>query len=745
MSEPIFYQRLAELLKEIQNVTSFSESFPEFEPKVLELFDCERITVYQRNKHSFDIVSRYKSGDELREIRVPIGPQSLAGYVAFSKQGLVVEDVHDADALHAIHPKLKFAARFDHKSQFRTHNMIVVPIIANHILLGVLQLINKNNKADFTLEDQTQAQELANFIGQKFKYELGGTNGPFEYLRHKKWITESELKRIEANSRNHADAIRRLIDDAKLMPEQVALSLEIFHQTKHLGYDPDNYHLHAANSKLNTQYLKRNTVCILANVNESPIVLMAEPNNAALLLEIESATGLSAYDIHVGLPSNILKYLGSTSGGDDQLGEIGDILGEIEDDSDDEEIGQDEILTEEAPAVVRLVNKILHDAKQFDASDIHIDPNKGNSPTKVRMRVDGVCQEILQIPASHHAATIARIKIMSKLDIAEKRLPQDGKFAVKINSNLVEVRIATIPTVFGEGVVMRILASGGAMPFDSLNLSPRNAERLNKMIVQPHGIILVVGPTGSGKTTTLHAVLGKLNTPDKKIWTAEDPVEITQPGLQQVQMNNKIGFDFKTALRAFLRADPDIILIGEMRDRETAHAGVEASLTGHLVLSTLHTNSAPETVTRLIDLGLDPVNFSDACVGILAQRLIRTLCSKCKAPYTPSDDEKAFLIRQYGKDQFKELRVDIANLTLYKANGCATCGDSGYKGRTGLHELLMMSSPLRHIVNTGGTATDIKKLGIEEGMRTLVQDGIYKVLLGQTDFVQLQKITSSDH
>ncbi|AWB68602.1 general secretion pathway protein GspE [Saccharobesus litoralis] len=744
MSETVFYQRLSELLKEIQNVTSFSESFPEFESRILELFDCDRITIYQRNKNSFDIVSRYKSGNELREIRVPIGPQSIAGYVAFAKQGIMIENVQNPDELHRHHPKLKFADRFDKQSQFVTRNMLVVPIIANHILLGVLQLINKKDGLDFSLDDHTQAQELADFIGQKFRYELGGTSGPFEYLRHKKWVTESELKRIESNARNHADAIRRLIEDAKLMPEQVAMSLEVFHQVKHVSYDPEKYHLHALNEKLNDQYRKRNCVVILADVEENAIILMAEPNNAELLMEIESATGLINYDICVGLPTNILKYMGSTTGSDDQLGDLGDILDEIEDDSGDEEIGSDEILTEEAPAVVRLVNKILHDAKEFDASDIHIDPNKGTSPTKVRMRIDGVCQEILQLPASHHPAAVARIKIMARLDIAEKRLPQDGKFAVKINGNLVEVRIATIPTVFGEGVVMRILASGGAMPFDKLNLSPRNNDSLLKMIQKPHGIILVVGPTGSGKTTTLHAVLGKLNTPDKKIWTAEDPVEITQPGLQQVQMNNKIGFDFKTALRAFLRADPDIILIGEMRDRETAHAGVEASLTGHMVLSTLHTNSAPETVTRLIDLGLDPVNFSDACVGILAQRLIRTLCGKCKEEYKPEKEELDFLVRQYGEQYFNELGIDINEVNLYRAKGCATCGDTGYKGRTGLHELLEITPELRHIINDGGTATAIKVEGMKGGMRTLVQDGIYKVLQGQTDFVQLQKITAAD-
>jgi type II secretory ATPase GspE/PulE/Tfp pilus assembly ATPase PilB-like protein len=291
--------------------------------------------------------------------------------------------------------------------------------------------------------------------------------------------------------------------------------------------------------------------------------------------------------------------------------------------------------------------------------------------------------------------------------------------------------------------VMRILATGGAMPIEKMNLSDENMQMLKHIVRRPHGIMLVVGPTGSGKTTTLHAILGYLNTPDKKIWTAEDPVEITQAGLQQVQVNPKIGFTFANALRAFLRADPDIILIGEMRDKETAHAGIEASLTGHLVLSTLHTNSAPETITRLLDLGLEPVNFSDACVGILAQRLIRTLCTECKTPYTASADEIAFIERQYGNDVINELSL-TQPVTLHQANGCEHCGDIGYKGRTGVHELLTMTPDLRGLVYQHANVTQLATQAAQDGMRTLMQDGIKKVILGITDIKQIQILGGVD-
>ena len=337
---------------------------------------------------------------------------------------------------------------------------------------------------------------------------------------------------------------------------------------------------------------------------------------------------------------------------------------------------------------------------------------------------------------------MSRIKIMSGLDIAERRKPQDGKCAVRFRGQPIELRVATIPTVNGESVVLRILAASEPLPVEKLNLSERNISELKKLVVRPHGIMLVVGPTGSGKTTTLHAVLGHINTPERKIWTAEDPVEITQSGLQQVQVLPKIGFDFAAALRSFLRADPDVIMIGEMRDRETASSGIEASLTGHMVFSTLHTNSAAETVTRLLDMGIDPISFSDALLGVLAQRLVRTLCDKCKQAYQPTTREIESLIHYYGEQYFDELNVDRAGLTLYKAKGCEHCAGSGYRGRTGVHELLVSSPEMIELIYKNATAGEIHSLSVQQGMRTLMQDGIAKLLRGQTDIEQIMKVAS---
>jgi len=358
------------------------------------------------------------------------------------------------------------------------------------------------------------------------------------------------------------------------------------------------------------------------------------------------------------------------------------------------------------------------------------------------VRVDGICREILKVPSEHTGALIARIKVMSRLDISERRLPQDGKCKLKIRGRALELRVATVPTVNGESAVLRLLAAGSAMPLEKLNLSPKNMENLLEVSKHPHGLILVVGPTGSGKTTTLHAVLGYLNTPDRKIWTAEDPVEITQPGLQQVQMQPKIGFTFAAAMRAFLRADPDIILIGEMRDHETAHIGIEASLTGHLVLSTLHTNSAPETITRLLDLGLDPVNFSDALLGILAQRLMLTLCGKCKEAYKPDEKELNHLIDQYGREDFQTLGFNPDEMELCRPVGCEACGDTGYKGRTGVHELLVGTHELQSMIYKKADLADLTAQAIKDGMRTLKQDGIHKIFMGLSDYEQLLRIVA---
>ena len=412
-------------------------------------------------------------------------------------------------------------------------------------------------------------------------------------------------------------------------------------------------------------------------------------------------------------------------------------------------------------SLVKLINNMIIDAHKDGVSDIHVESYPGRDKIKVRFRKDGVLRTHLELPPNYRNALIARIKIMCDLDISERRKPQDGKinFAKFSPQHKIELRVATIPTNNSlEDVVMRILASAKPIPVDNLGLSPYNIKHLKEAMERPYGLVLCVGPTGSGKTTTLHSALSYINVPERKIWTAEDPVEITQPGLRQVQVNPKIEWTFAKALRAFLRADPDVIMVGEMRDEETAQMGIEASLTGHLVLSTLHTNSAPETVTRLIDMGLDPFNFADSLLCVLAQRLVRRLCNHCRTSRLATEDEITELLDDYlhvcptdhPRFSREALRDDWTarfgsqgQLRMHHSPGCEQCGHTGQRGRAGLHELMVVSRELRRLIQTSARAEELQRTAILEGMRTLRQDGIEKVLQGITSLAEVRATSNA--
>jgi type II secretory ATPase GspE/PulE/Tfp pilus assembly ATPase PilB-like protein len=378
---------------------------------------------------------------------------------------------------------------------------------------------------------------------------------------------------------------------------------------------------------------------------------------------------------------------------------------------------------------------IILRAYGMGASDIHIEPYT-DKDTVIRFRVDGDCKKIMEIPKKFKNALCSRIKIMCGLDIAERRLPQDGKIKFKnFGPRDIELRVAVIPTVGqNEDVVMRILAASKPIPLEKIGMIEPVYEGVQVAINKPYGIFLAVGPTGSGKTTTLHSILGAINQEDTKIWTAEDPVEITQYGLRQVQCHPKIGYDFSRAMRAFLRGDPDIVMIGEMRDLETAAIGIEASLTGHLVFSTLHTNNAPETVIRLLDLGIDPFSFGDALLGVLAQRLIKTVCKECKEEYIAPREEVDHMIEEMGgMEGFQRTGIDPnGEIQLFRPKGCPTCNGSGFKGRMGIHELLLTSPEMKRLILSKAKAVEIRAQAVKQGMFTLKQDGIIKVLSGHS-------------
>lgn len=752
--------RLHAICDRVHEAERLEMALEEIQPGLLGMFDAERLTVFERTGDGRMLFTRFCTMGDAEPRRLPLGLKSVAGYVAMSQHPAVLDDVYDPELLQAIHPRLTFDYEQDQATGLFTRSVMAVPISSDDSALGVLELANKLT-GSFSSQDIQLAQQLAAVLAQRLALDRESKAGPFQVLIDQGILTAGQLDEAHRAALGQKHSVGYILRrDIGLSDEQIAVALEQFYAVPYMAYDPTVIMPEALMAVLNRPFLVRNRWVPVAGDRERAVILIDDPTDSARLLDIQRILGARQYDYMVGIEEDILMFLGIKPVDEmpeqevviqeiePPAAELGDLLKELDKEilqvaeAEAEGAKSEEELTAQTDAtVIQLVNKLISDAVELKASDIHIEPRKGEEPGIVRVRVDGLCREVLRVPAKHVRYVVSRVKIMSKVDIAETRLPQDGKITCRLRGMPLELRVATLPTVNGESVIMRLLTAGEPMPFDKLNLREANAAALREFIEHPHGIVLVVGPTGSGKTTTLHALLAQINTPDRKILTAEDPVEITQPGLQQLQIRSNIGLTFARALRSFLRCDPDVILIGEMRDLETAHSGIEASLTGHLVFSTLHTNSAPETVTRLLDMGLDPLNFSDAIIGIVAQRLVRTLCNDCKEPYTPEAGEIERLVNAYGKELFPELGIDLAKAKLCRAKGCEKCGGTGYRGRTGIHEVLVGTREMKNLIVTRPGPDQVRILAAQQGMRTLLQDGVAKVFMGQTDLDQVRGIT----
>jgi type II secretory ATPase GspE/PulE/Tfp pilus assembly ATPase PilB-like protein len=573
----------------------------------------------------------------------------------------------------------------------------------------------------------------------------------YDYLLREKMVTTAQLQKAFVLAKRMGKSVEHvLMETHKIKKEAIGKSFSLFYGCKFRAFDPSMPAPFELLSNLKKAFLLNELWIPISWSKEGVEVLVDDPRNLYKTDNIKALMKTGKITFSVAIREDIQAFIiqffdkePKTDVGAPRVAATDDI--DIPDVSFEEE--REEITVQEADEsssqVVKLVDQVIIAAYRKNASDIHIEPSVVTKATTIRFRLDGVCQEYMKVPNGIVRGIVSRIKIMSNLDIAERRLPQDGKIKFRRKGvPAFEMRVATLPTAGGlEDVVLRILASSGAMKVDEMGLTPRNIKVIQNIVLKPYGLILAVGPTGSGKTTTLHGLLGYINKPGVKIWTAEDPIEITQQGLRQVEVKPKIGLDFARVMRAFLRADPDVIMIGEMRDEETASIGIEASLTGHLVFSTLHTNSAPETVTRLLDMGLNALNFSDAFLGVLAQRLTRRLCANCRKEYVLTKDDYDEMRADYGEEWFPRTGIDYSeSIKLYKPVGCETCSNTGYRGRMGIHELMEGTPEIKLMIKKQANTEDLFKMSMQQGMSTLKQDGILKVFKGVTDISEVRRV-----
>jgi type IV pilus assembly protein PilB len=542
------------------------------------------------------------------------------------------------------------------------------------------------------------------------------------------------VKRADATG----DQLDQLLQaDCRITPFQLHLA-----KCRALGLTYCNvarYRVHPATfEKIDQEFCQKNTIIPVGQVGDVLLVAFANPFETQLAAKIAEKTGLRVARVF-GREADIKEKLKTNNAPEQvQFSDVVDQLGAQFSDADDGDIKEEDLTHEDSAPIIQLANRIIEDAYFAGTSDIHIEPQEKD--LVVRYRIDGLTQEKLRLPSKVAGALVARLKIMCNLDIAERRLPQDGRIVFKqFNKKGVDIdlRVSTAPLNHGEGVVMRILdKQKSTLPLPALGFTEENLAKYRECIRQPYGMILHCGPTGSGKSMTLYSALNEINTPDLVIRTAEDPIEYTLPGINQMQMHRQIGLTFATALRAFLRQDPDIILVGEIRDKETANIAVEAALTGHLLISTLHTNDAPSTVARLTDMGIEPFMISSSLVCVCAQRLMRRVCKSCRVAYEPEGREKDIMERAIG----------WTGGTIYKAapKGCPKCNGSGYKGRVGIHELLVTNEELIEGINKELETAELKKIAMRGGMKTLHQDSVWKVKEGLTTLAEALSTVPQD-
>ncbi|MEZ4392313.1 MAG: ATPase, T2SS/T4P/T4SS family [Polyangiales bacterium] len=745
------------------------------------LLDAERITIWARDDRTHELTSIARTGTQQSTLTLPRTMHSIPGFVCVTGRSVALRDAYSVEERRAIHPELAHDAGVDRATGSRTRQVLAAAIPGSRGPVGVIEFINSLDGKDFQADDVRLAEEAARILGAAMVRLEGHAPPPritaarYGALVNQGAISAQALEQAENIARASGRDLAAVLLEAGLSREALGLCLAEFFGVRFFNYDGAWRIPNELRDLLQPGFMRSQMIAPLELRSDGTLrLVMEDPSNLELIDALRLRRLARSAEFVVGLPSEILAYIDAGPMAPNEIprgeapvldpkvippvheapskrgregGEIQRILSLFNSAQPASEPADDDVLDDpgdqarEPEALTsRLLRQIVLDAAARGASDVHIEPNGPREPCRVRFRVDGDCLSYASLPPSMRTALVQRIKVLADLDISERRRPQDGRLRVRGPQGAIEVRVATLPTVGdNEDITLRLLSSFKVRPLEDLDLSPPHLARVREMIAAPYGIVLVVGPTGSGKTSTLHTAVAALNHVDRKCLTVEDPVEIVQPGLRQVQVNPRINMGFAEALRAFLRSDPDVILVGEMRDRITASIAIEASLTGHLVLSTLQSNSAAESIPRLLAMDLDAFLISDALRGIIAQRLVRRLCLTCREATPPTPGEWDAIATAYGPDAFNSwLNWLDQTPQIWRAKGCDDCYQSGYRGRVALQEVLPGTEHVKSLVRARAPLPEFRAAAAADGMTTMLQDGIQKMLLGVTDWEQVR-------